>query len=143
MDTSYFTISDRKKWRKKAENYLVLNINSNGEQFFDEILAQAQLALKNGVDTLYYVPISKGHDNDLKYYQRLINAGIPEDKLQLLDRESDFKYFLSMLANAKKVIGTRLHLFLVSSFLGVPVQTFPYQKKILKMQKVLQHYDIS
>jgi hypothetical protein len=35
------------------------------------------------------------------------------------------------------VISSRLHLFLIASFLWVPTKVYPYQKKILKMQKTI------
>jgi polysaccharide pyruvyl transferase WcaK-like protein len=58
-----------------------------------------------------------------------------------LDWEDDFDKFTEKLANAEIVISTRLHLFLISSFLGVRTKVYPYQKKILKMQEVLRNIE--
>jgi polysaccharide pyruvyl transferase WcaK-like protein len=55
-----------------------------------------------------------------------------------LDREHDFNQFVKTLAGASIVISSRLHLFLIASFLGVETKVYPYQKKILKMQKIVQ-----
>jgi hypothetical protein len=41
------------------------------------------------------------------------------------------------------VITPRLHLFLVSSYLWVPIKVYPYQKKILKMKKTLENLDMA
>jgi polysaccharide pyruvyl transferase WcaK-like protein len=58
-----------------------------------------------------------------------------------LDWEENFDKFAEKLANAEVVISTRLHLFLISSFLGVRTKVYPYQKKILKMQEVLRNLE--
>jgi exopolysaccharide biosynthesis predicted pyruvyltransferase EpsI len=58
--------------------------------------------------------------------------------LKLLRREANFKHFAEKVANAEIVISTRLHLFLIASFLKVKTKVYPYQKKILKMQKVIE-----
>jgi hypothetical protein len=46
--------------------------------------------------------------------------------------------FLQILKGATKVISVRLHLFLISEFLGVSTKVYPYQKKIIKMQKIIE-----
>lgn len=135
MDTSYFIVDDWGKYKKneKSDPYIVVNLNSNAEKFFEEMLPMIKSYQEQGFK-IRYVPISKGNDNDTKYAARFENRGIV---LDMLDREQNFEEFLGVLANAEKVIGTRLHCFLISSFLGADVEVFPYQKKILKMQKVL------
>jgi exopolysaccharide biosynthesis predicted pyruvyltransferase EpsI len=72
----------------------------------------------------------------LKY--RLKNEA---SSLKLLRREADFKHFADKVANAEIVISTRLHLFLIASFLKVKTKVYPYQRKILKMQKVIENLD--
>lgn len=149
MDTSYFVVEDwenvsaqakeNKAKKEKSNSYLVLNLNSNAERFFDEMVPLIKGYQEKGWK-IYYVPISKGHDDDARYYQWFVDAGICPERMVLLDWEENFGSFLQVLAGADKVIGTRLHLFLVSSFLGCDVQVFPYQKKILKMQKVLRKF---
>ena len=58
--------------------------------------------------------------------------------MEILDREHDFASFVKVIQGAEIVISTRLHLFLMASFMGVKTKVYPYQKKILKMQKVLE-----
>ena len=56
--------------------------------------------------------------------------------LESIDRESDFWAFVQEVKNADLVVTARLHLFLIASYLWVETKVFPYQKKILKMQKM-------
>ena len=57
--------------------------------------------------------------------------------LQQKDRSEDFIWFIKYLGGAHKVISTRLHLFLISEFIGIETQVYPYQKKINKMKKII------
>ncbi len=78
--------------------------------------------------------------DDLRYKSQLESRlGI---ELEVLDWESDFSAFVQEVKNAELVITARLHLFLLASFLATKVKVFPYQKKILKMQKVIQELTI-
>lgn len=140
MDTSYFIVDDWSKYKKteKSDPYIVVNLNSNAEKFFDQMVPYVQEYQAKGYK-LYYVPICKGLDDDGRYLARFEQSGI---SMEVLDWEKDFDAFMHILANAEKVIGTRLHCFLVSRFLWAAVQVFPYQKKILKMQKVLSKLGI-
>ena len=63
---------------------------------------------------------------------------IKDQRFTLLDREEDFTSFIKTLAQAHMVISSRLHLFLIASFLEVPTKVYPYQKKIIKMQNTLK-----
>jgi polysaccharide pyruvyl transferase WcaK-like protein len=74
----------------------------------------------------------------MKHIKKECNAN---DKLEILDREHNFEDFVKKIANAELVISTRLHLFLISSFLGVRTKVYPYQKKILKMQEVVRNLE--
>ena len=89
-----------------------------------------------------YVPVAKGkneHYDDMKYAHKIQKGTeIKDQRFNILDREEDFEYFVKMMAQASIVISSRLHLFLIASFLGVPTKVYPYQKKILKMQKVIE-----
>ena len=60
------------------------------------------------------------------------------DRFEILDREEDFEKFAIKISKAEIVISTRLHLFLISSFLGIRTKVYPYQKKILKMQEMVR-----
>jgi polysaccharide pyruvyl transferase WcaK-like protein len=62
---------------------------------------------------------------------------IKDQRFNMLDREEDFELFVKTLAQAHMVISSRLHLFLIASFLGVETKVYPYQKKIIKMQNTL------
>lgn len=137
MDTAYYA----RDWTKVKNTlgrakYIVVNINKNGEKFLDTIIQDIQQYAKKWYH-VYYVPVGKGGQaeyNDGKYYDILkYNTHI-----KLLDREHDFATFLEVITWAEIVISTRLHLFLIASFLGVKTKVYPYQKKIIKMQKVLK-----
>ena len=128
MDTSYFCYPrDKVESLPRTEKTVLINLNKNGEQFFEELIKECETLIATGF-SLKYVPVSKG----TKLEKRL---GIT---LPIVDRESDFNAFVQEVADAELVITARLHLFLVSSFIGTKVKVFPYQKKILKMQKMLQ-----
>lgn len=147
MDTAYFAYDrflspNPSPSEKGAFKYIVVNINKNGAKFMDEIVRDVQHYLEKWYH-VYYVPVSKGNNaeyNDSKYYGILKNTlsfNNQHSKLSILDWEWDFPTFLEVLKGAEIVISTRLHLFLVASFLGLQTKVYPYQKKILKMQKVL------
>jgi len=160
MDTAYFS-----QERKKIQNaklrirnkYIVVNLNKNAEKFLDEVVEDLEVYVNRGYD-IYFVPVSKGVNeeyDDMKYAQVLSwkqkaesrkrkaenFCKIPAAKLgagmTVLDREEDFGKFLKILKWAEMVFTGRLHLFMIAKFLGVKVKVYPYQKKILKMQKVL------
>jgi polysaccharide pyruvyl transferase WcaK-like protein len=67
------------------------------------------------------------------YYHKLKKEYL---SLKLLDWEN-FGEFLNILKKSEKVFTTRLHLFLVSYYLGLDVEPFVYQKKVEKMKQVL------
>lgn len=139
MDTAYFARDwpVKSQWRAK---YIVVNVNKNGEHFLDEIAQDIENYAKKWYH-IYYVPVSKGKNseyNDIKYYEILKK----NFKMEILDREHDFAGFVDVVKWAEIVISTRLHLFLVASFMGVKTKVYPYQKKILKMQKVLKEMKI-
>jgi polysaccharide pyruvyl transferase WcaK-like protein len=89
-----------------------------------------------------YVPVAKGENeqyNDIQYAHKIKKgADIKDQRFSILDREEDFDVFTKILMQASIVISSRLHLFLLASFLGVPTKVYPYQKKILKMQKTIE-----
>jgi hypothetical protein len=86
------------------------------------------------------VPVAKGNNvyyQDLQYSQRLQKALWKNVDFALLDWESDFDNFVKILKWAEKVFSSRLHLYLIASFLWCDTKVYPYQRKILKMQKVI------
>ena len=148
MDTSYFAYDWNKvsvdKEKKIEKPYVVVNLNKNAEQFFDELVHD----IKNYSEKwyrIYYVPVAKGRNiyyDDLQYSQRLEKALWEDVDFALLDWESDFDYFVKVLKWAKKVFSSRLHLYLIASFLGCDTKVYPYQRKILKMQKVVSYLKV-
>ncbi len=143
MDTSYFAyewdkvfLSNEKKIEKP---YVVVNLNKNAEKFFDEFVQDIKSYSQRGY-RIYYVPIAKGNNiyyQDLQYSQRLEKSLWENVDFALLDWESDFENFVKVLKWAEKVFSSRLHLYLIASFLGCDTKVYPYQRKILKMQKVI------
>ncbi|MDR2416424.1 MAG: hypothetical protein LBD75_07715 [Candidatus Peribacteria bacterium] len=127
--------------------YIIVNLNKNGERFLSDIVKDLQPYVNKGY-TIYFVSIAKGKNtyyNDVQYKhlleQHLENSPKFSGKFSeilLLDWEHNFAHFVHMLKNAELVISTRLHLFLLASFLGVQTKVYPYQRKILKMQEVIK-----
>ena len=144
MDTSYFayewdkvSLSNEKKIEK---SYVVVNLNKNAEKFFDEFVQDIKSYSQRGY-RIYYVPVAKGNNvyyQDLQYSQRFEKALWENVDVALLDWEPDFDSFAKVLKWAKKVFSSRLHLYLIASFLGCDTKVYPYQRKILKMQKVIK-----
>lgn len=142
MDTSFFAYPRSTLEKTQQTKTVLINLNKNGEQFFEDLVRECEMLLATGF-ALLYVPVSKGTSatyDDLRYKTQLENRlGI---EIKVLDWESDFDAFVQVLKNAELVITARLHLFLLASFLGTKVKVFPYQKKILKMQKVIQNLEL-
>jgi polysaccharide pyruvyl transferase WcaK-like protein len=152
MDTSYFSYNwsviasgrDALTMRPSDDDkkpYIILNLNKNGERFLPDIAKDIQPYINKGY-TIYFVPVAKGHNtyyNDLQYLPSL-STSLTTENILLLDRENNFSHFIQILKNAELVISTRLHLFLIASFLGVPTKVYPYQRKILKMQEVMKKF---
>lgn len=143
MDTSFFAydwsgVSTEEK-KKREKPYVVINLNKNAEKFFDELVQDIKIYAEKWY-RIYYVPIAKWHTiyyQDWQYCQRLEKALWENVEFALLDWESDFDYFTKMLKWAEKVFSSRLHLYLISSFMHCDIKVYPYQRKILKMKEVI------
>jgi len=137
MDTSWeaYPWESIKKTETTSKTALI-NLNKNGERFFDDLLEECKNLLQDWY-MLKYVSVSKGRSSvyDDEYYKKQLEnrLGIP---LESIDREPDFWAFVQEVKNADLVVTARLHLFLIASYLWVETKVFPYQKKILKMQKM-------
>lgn len=144
MDTSYFAYDWESVNEKNVrQKYIVVNINKNGENFLGDIINDVKYYIEQWYRVLY-VPVAKWKTDqysDLYYFKQIKSACKKEDRFELVDRESDFWKFAEKIANAEVVISTRLHLFLISSFMWVRTKVYPYQKKILKMQEVLRNLE--
>ena len=143
MDTSFFAY-DRKKPRNSSpvtRNYIIVNINYNAQKFLPEILQDVQKYHQQWYE-IYYVPVAKWAQeayND-SIYAKIIQRQLKlsDQWFKILDREKDFEYFIKIVSQAHMVISSRLHLFLIANFLWVPTKVYPYQKKILKMEKMIR-----
>jgi len=146
MDTSFFaydwaSLQQLNNWTlQHAKKYIVINLNYNAKKFLPEIIQDVKKFSEQWYEIMY-VPVAKGNGeqyDDMKYAQKIKEwAGIKDQQFSILDREEDFNHFVHVLAQAHMVISSRLHLFLIASFLGIPTKVYPYQKKILKMQHEL------
>ena len=143
MDTSFFAYDWDKvpldKEKKIEKPYVIVNLNKNAEQFFDELVKDITYYSKEWY-RIYYVPVAKGNNvyyQDFQYAQCLEKSLWENVDFALLDWESDFEKFAKILKWAKKVFSSRLHLYLIASFLNCDTKVYPYQRKILKMQKVI------
>lgn len=117
MDTAFYAY-DWHKHTEKSDKSIIINLNKNGAHFIDTLIKD----MKDYVDqdyTIHYVPISKGIQNDYNdiEYLDLIQEAYPKAKINILDRESDFTTFVDKISKASLVISSRLHLFLISSFI--------------------------
>lgn len=142
MDTSYFAFDweQYKHDKLKKWKYIVINLNKNGEKFLEDIIKDVKYYLSEGYK-IYYVPVAKWSNNyysDISYLSQIKKACKMNERFEVLDWEYNFEKFVDKLSKAEIVISTRLHLFLISSFLGVRTKIYPYQKKILKMQKIVR-----
>ncbi len=144
MDTSFFAYDwDSVNEKNVRQKYIVVNINKSGEKFLDDIINDVKYYIEQWYRVLY-VPVAKWRTDlysDAYYFKQIKSACKKEDRFELIDRESDFWKFAEKIANAEIVISTRLHLFLISSFMWVRTKVYPYQKKILKMQEVLRNLE--
>lgn len=143
MDTSYFAYEWKKvslDGEKKIEKpYVVVNLNKNAEGFFDELVKDIRRYSEKGY-RIYYAPIAHGKNtyyDDLQYSQRLEKELWEDVDFALLDWETNFDEFVKVLKWAKKVFSSRLHLYLIASFLWCDTKVYPYQRKILKMKNVV------
>ena len=143
MDTSYFAYEWNKvslDGEKKIEKpYVVVNLNKNAESFFDELVKDIKHCSEKGY-RVYYAPIAHGKNtyyDDLQYSQRLEKELWEDVDFALLDWETNFDEFVKVLKWAKKVFSSRLHLYLIASFLWCDTKVYPYQRKILKMKDVV------
>ena len=143
MDTSYFAYNwksvDVKWWNLPQKPYLVVNLNKNAEGFFDELVNDIKHYVKRWY-RIYYVPVARGKNiyyDDLQYSQYLERELWDDVDFAILDWENNFDHFVKMLKWAKKVFSSRLHLYLIASFLWCDTKVYPYQRKILKMQEVI------
>jgi hypothetical protein len=80
MDTSYFAYEWDKVSLNKEKNvekpYVIVNLNKNAEQFFDELVQDISSYSKKGY-RIFYVPVAKGKNvyyQDLQYAQHLEKA---------------------------------------------------------------------
>jgi len=153
MDTSYFALDDRKKYKKEVkQDYIIVNINRNGRLFMQECIEDIKTYLHMWY-TVYFVPVCAWWtDDDARYFhtvRALVNNNKPLTKqgtasgalFELYDWRRDFKEFLKLLWGAKKVISARLHLYLISEFMWLETKAYPYQKKVSKMQETLEHIE--
>ena len=145
MDTSYFAYEWNKVWlddEKKIEKpYVIVNLNKNAEKFFNELVQDIKYHSQKWY-RIYYAPIAKWNNiyyQDLQYSQHLEKSLWENVDFALLDWESDFNNFAKILKWAEKVFSSRLHLYLIASFLWCDTKVYPYQRKILKMQKVIDN----
>jgi len=143
MDTSRFAFPWESISKQGTENKIALiNLNKNWEKFFDDLQGECENLLASGY-TIKYVPVSKWANN--VYNDILFKQDLEKNLLthfEIVDRENDFSAFIQEVKNASIVITSRLHLFLVASYLWTKTKVYPYQMKILKMKKIMQDLGI-
>lgn len=144
MDTAWNAYDWTHSSKKSHEKYIVVNLNKNGDHFAGELMEDIWEYTKKWYK-IYYVPVSKWRQadyNDLDYLKPILRR-FPNTQIEILNREANFSAFVDILAWATIVFSSRLHLFLIASFLKVPTKVYPYQKKIIKMQNVInKHFSV-
>lgn len=136
MDTSFFVRDDWKKYKKDSnKKYIIININSKGKQFIDDLKVETKKYVDQWYDC-YFVPVCTWWTDDDNRFFDWLKKDFPN--IKICKRDDDFEKFLQFLWGAKCVISSRLHLYLVSEYIWLKTVNFPYQKKILKMQKVIE-----
>lgn len=141
MDTSYFVNESRNIniENENVQKYIVVNLNSKWSRYLKNLISDIKEYVNNWYKILY-VPVSKWiWDPDIVYYNEIKKHFDNIDNFEILDWEDDFQEFLHILKWSEIVISSRLHLFLISSFIGCKTKVYPYQKKILKMQCLLEN----
>ena len=136
MDTSYFVRDNWSKYNQSMdEKYILININSNGKHFLDDLKKET----KKYIDKWYschFVPVCTGWTDDDNRFFGELKKDFPD--IKICKRDDDFEKFLVFLWWAKCVISSRLHLYLISEYIWLNTINFPYQKKIFKMQHVVK-----
>lgn len=144
MDTAWNAYDWTHSSKKSHEKHIVVNLNKNGEHFAEELMVDIWVYADKWYK-IYYVPVSKWRQadyNDLDYLKPILRR-FPDTQIEILNWEANFSAFVDILAWATMVFSSRLHLFLISSFLKVPTKVYPYQKKIIKMQNVIKkHFSV-
>jgi len=141
MDTAFYAYDWTSSIQKTHEKYIVVNLNKNWAHFVEELIDDIW-AYADKWYQIYYVPVSKWHQadyNDLNYLKPILRA-FPDVQIKILDREDNFSEFIQVLTWSSMVFSSRLHLFLIASFLHVPTKVYPYQQKIIKMQSIIKKH---
>ena len=140
MDTSYFVRENWKKYlHKDGKKYFVININSNGKQFMNDLKKEVKVYVDKWYEC-YFVPVCDGWTDDDNRFFTEIQRDFSSIKLKKWN--DDFEKFLQFLWWADIVISARLHLYLISEYIWLNTKVFPYQKKINKMQKIILDFNI-
>lgn len=155
MDTSYYALDFHKIWveppperviwwswlsdiKQNADAFepcIVINTNPLSLEWTEKLRELLQQYYTLAYD-IYFLPAfftSNPQQNDLLCYN-LLKKEFPG--LKLLDWR-DWEQFLTIFLSAQKVFCSRLHIYLLSVFLGLDVEAYPYQKKLQKMQALL------
>lgn len=140
MDTSYFAIEETrsKKQETRIENWLkhiIINTSPLAQKWTEQ-LRDIVWQYYDKWYTIYFLSAfftSNPEQDDMSCFVKL-QKEFPF--LQLLDRR-DRDTFLIIFKSAEKVYCSRLHIFLIATFLNLKVQPYAYQKKLEKIQALL------
>ncbi len=121
------------KKNKAILNNCLININpiwrKKFKQKYFNIIKQYKF------DNIFYIPVNKLEDYSFYF---LLKENLKNYKINLIDWQNwkDFVNFIN--SNIKIWIVTRLHMFLILYYLNKEIIVFPYQRKILKLCKVIK-----
>lgn len=155
IDTSYFTIEKAKRqkgektkilenWEPRIENWkkhIIINSNPLSWKWTNELVGIANGYLDKW-HYVYFLPAfftSNPQQDDMKVYEYIKSNIVSEhnSNYKLLDRRNRHE-FLIIFQSAENIFCSRLHVFLIASFLWLDVSAFPYQKKIAKNMSILK-----
>lgn len=119
-------------WNK----HIVINTNPLSRKWTQELHSIIEDYCKRWYE-IYFLPAfftRNPQQDDMKCFHELKSD---YSYIQLLDWR-DWDKFLSIFQSSDKIFCSRLHVFLIASFLWIEVQPYAYQKKIDKNIKILK-----
>lgn len=118
------------------EKHIIINSNPLSWKRTDELIDITKDYINKWYN-VYFLPAfftSNPQQDDMKVYDYLKKD---IHNLKLLDRRNRDEFQI-IFHSAEKIFCSRLHVFLISSFLWLDVQAYPYQKKINKNMSILK-----
>jgi len=127
--------------QKGPKHHLVgININPIGwqkykTQYLDYV--EQKIAQWNKI---VYIPFNLAQDS--RFFEILKEKFGSNRVILSVDWSKDFVGFIRQLLELDEILATRLHLFLIATYMDLQVISLPYQNKVKKFQAVLRLYNL-